>query len=45
MRLMGRANWWAPRPLRRLHARFGLAEHIDLDVPAQRTIERAHADA
>jgi RND superfamily putative drug exporter len=26
MRLAGRANWWAPRPLRRLHDRFGLRE-------------------
>jgi RND superfamily putative drug exporter len=26
MRLGGRATWWAPRPLRRLHARFGLHE-------------------
>ena len=26
IRLAGRANWWAPAPLRRLHARFGLAE-------------------
>ena len=26
MRLAGRANWWAPRPLRRLHERFGLRE-------------------
>ena len=26
MRLAGRWNWWAPRPLARLHARFGLAE-------------------
>jgi RND superfamily putative drug exporter len=26
MRLAGRANWWAPRPLARWHARFGLAE-------------------
>jgi putative drug exporter of the RND superfamily len=24
MELLGRWNWWAPRPLRRLHARFGL---------------------
>src|SRR4051812_11417391 len=40
MRLMGRANWWAPRPLRRLHARFGLAEHTDLDLPVQRDVER-----
>jgi RND superfamily putative drug exporter len=27
MRLAGRANWWAPAPLRRLHERFGLSEH------------------
>ncbi|MEH1014252.1 MMPL family transporter [Micromonospora sp. CPCC 206060] len=26
MRLAGRANWWAPGPLRRFHARFGLRE-------------------
>lgn len=26
MRLAGRANWWAPAPLRRLHARFGFGE-------------------
>ena len=26
MRLAGRANWWAPGPLRRLHDRFGLSE-------------------
>jgi RND superfamily putative drug exporter len=26
MTLMGRWNWWAPRGLRRVHARFGLAE-------------------
>ena len=26
MELLGRWNWWAPRPLRRLHARFGLDE-------------------
>jgi RND superfamily putative drug exporter len=26
MRLTGRATWWAPRPLRALHARFGLGE-------------------
>ncbi|WP_068274560.1 MMPL family transporter [Aldersonia kunmingensis] len=27
MHLMGRANWWAPKPLARLHERFGLREH------------------
>lgn len=26
MKLAGRANWWAPRPLRRLHQRFGFSE-------------------
>jgi RND superfamily putative drug exporter len=26
MTLMGRANWWAPAPLRRLHDRIGLSE-------------------
>jgi uncharacterized membrane protein YdfJ with MMPL/SSD domain/pSer/pThr/pTyr-binding forkhead associated (FHA) protein len=26
MALLGRRNWWAPGPLRRLHARFGISE-------------------
>ena len=26
MRLLGRWNWWAPAPLRRLHARIGFSE-------------------
>jgi putative drug exporter of the RND superfamily len=26
MELLGKWNWWAPRPLRRLHNRFGLSE-------------------
>jgi putative drug exporter of the RND superfamily len=26
MALLGRWNWWAPRPLARLHARFGIRE-------------------
>ncbi len=26
MRLLGRANWWAPAPLRRLYARHGIRE-------------------
>ncbi len=42
MRLAGRANWWAPAPLRRLHDRFGLSEAepvgedevVPLPVPA-----------
>ncbi|MFE7525038.1 MMPL family transporter [Kitasatospora sp. NPDC057542] len=30
MSLFGEFNWWAPAPLRRLHRRFGLSEHVDL---------------
>ena len=26
MRLLGPANWWAPRPLRGLYARYGIRE-------------------
>ena len=26
MTLLSRFNWWAPGPLRRLHARFGVSE-------------------
>jgi putative drug exporter of the RND superfamily len=37
MRLMGRRNWWAPRPLVKLHDRFGLA-----DEPAGYTKLPAH---
>ncbi|SNY89603.1 putative drug exporter of the RND superfamily [Nocardia amikacinitolerans] len=28
MRLAGRANWWAPRPLRKWHDRIGLREQV-----------------
>lgn len=35
MQIMGRANWWAPAPLRALHRRFGLSEGDPLpDAPA-----------
>jgi RND superfamily putative drug exporter len=39
MRVLGCANWWAPRPLARLHRRFGfsesreLPEHAPIPVP------------
>ena len=33
MRLAGPATWWAPEPLRRLHDRFGITEHVDLSEP------------
>ena len=32
MRLMGRWNWWAPKPLARLHRRLGLTEK-SIDAP------------
>jgi RND superfamily putative drug exporter len=34
MRLLGRANWWAPRPLRRLYARYGIRE-ADAPTPVR----------
>jgi RND superfamily putative drug exporter len=34
MRLAGRANWWAPRPLRRFHLRWGVWETDPVDVPS-----------
>ena len=38
MTLLGDRNWWAPAPLRRLHARFGLHEHVA--PPQAETAER-----
>lgn len=41
MRLLGRANWWLPRPLARLHDRLGFdegAEAPEVEPPA--TVER-----
>jgi RND superfamily putative drug exporter len=34
MRLLGRWNWWAPRPLRRLHDKLGIDEGEPLTSPA-----------
>jgi RND superfamily putative drug exporter len=34
MRLAGDANWWAPAPLRRLHARFGISDGQGAGEPA-----------
>jgi len=39
MRLLGRANWWAPRPLRRLYARYGFRE---TDAPESQPYVRAN---
>ena len=35
MKLLGQANWWAPRPLRRLHNRIGLREADPSPQPAK----------
>ena len=37
MKLAGEANWWAPRPLRRIYDRYGISEHEH--VPAERAPE------
>jgi RND superfamily putative drug exporter len=42
MRLLGRANWWAPRPLRGLYGRYGLREDQGAARPAR---ESEPADA
>jgi RND superfamily putative drug exporter len=49
MTLLGDLNWWAPRPLRRVHARFGMSEtpvpvrrpRADSELPAAREHEHA----
>jgi RND superfamily putative drug exporter len=33
MRIMGRANWWAPAPLRRFYERFGLSDGDGAGLP------------
>ncbi len=35
MKLAGRANWWAPAPLRRFHLRFGLWENEPVALPTE----------
>ena len=37
MRVLGRVNWWAPRPLARLHNRFGLSETAGHGTPDAQT--------
>jgi len=41
MRLAGNANWWAPRPLRRLHDRIGLREAPEPVAPAGQAVSPA----
>jgi RND superfamily putative drug exporter len=35
MALLGEWNWWAPKPLRRLHERFGFRESDGTTEPAR----------
>jgi trehalose monomycolate/heme transporter len=39
MRLLGRANWWAPRPLRRLYGRYGIKEETPGPAPVPAGVE------
>lgn len=40
MHVLGRWNWWAPKPLARLHERIGFSESVDDKVAPTRTSER-----
>ena len=44
MGVLGDLNWWAPRPLRRLHDRFGLSEGGPAPIPADDTAPAADAE-
>ncbi len=44
MRLAGRANWWAPKPLRRFHLRFGIWENEPIAVLDRRDGLRADTE-
>jgi putative drug exporter of the RND superfamily len=41
MTLLGRFNWWAPRPLTRLHRRLGLDRHLAEQPSTVDTLEPA----
>ena len=38
MRVLGRANWWAPKPLARLHDRIGFGETVGHGTPDAQTL-------
>jgi uncharacterized membrane protein YdfJ with MMPL/SSD domain len=40
MHVLGRWNWWAPRPLARLHDKFGISESGDDLIPPSEKIQR-----
>ena len=39
MHVLGKANWWAPKPLVRLHEKIGLSESGDDEPPADPATE------
>ncbi|MDT5100713.1 MAG: putative drug exporter of the superfamily [Mycobacterium sp.] len=41
MHVLGRWNWWAPKPLARLHDRIGISESSDAPIPAAEKQVRA----
>ncbi|KII00365.1 membrane protein [Streptomonospora alba] len=43
MRLLGRANWWLPEPLRRMHDRIGITEGEDAAAQGSRARGREPA--
>jgi RND superfamily putative drug exporter len=46
MSLLGRWNWWAPGPLRRLHNRYGLGErNAPPEAPLPMTVPELDSDA
>ncbi|KOU23964.1 transporter [Streptomyces sp. WM6372] len=45
MKLTGRATWWAPAPLRRLHERFGLSEGESVPTASPQAAGEAPGEA
>jgi RND superfamily putative drug exporter len=45
MHVLGRWNWWAPKPLARLHERIGISESSDDLIPPGEKRERATVSA
>jgi RND superfamily putative drug exporter len=43
MHMLGRWNWWAPKPLSRLHERIGISEAGDEDPPTAQRRDRVAA--
>ncbi|GFP46361.1 Trehalose monomycolate exporter MmpL3 [Mycobacterium kansasii] len=42
MQVLGRLNWWAPEPLARVHARFGLSERAGHQPGAEKPTGTVH---